>query len=65
MTTLPYQPPSSRQRLSTILAETRLRLINVTRYPGQLVMEIIIPIVFAAMPMLLGRATAGADAGAN
>ncbi|MCP5097028.1 MAG: ABC transporter permease [Chloroflexi bacterium] len=40
-------------------------MINVTRYPGQLVMEIIIPIVFAAMPMLLGRATAGADAGAN
>jgi ABC-2 type transport system permease protein len=30
-----------------------------------MVLEIIIPIVFAAMPMLLGRATAGANAAAN
>jgi ABC-2 type transport system permease protein len=41
-----------------------MRLLTITRYPGQLVFEIIIPIVFAAMPILLGRATAGADAGA-
>ncbi|HEY4689250.1 MAG TPA: ABC transporter permease [Anaerolineae bacterium] len=57
--------PTFRQTLSAMLAETRLRLLNITRYPGQLMMEIIIPIVFAAMPMLLGRATAGADAEAN
>lgn len=53
------------QNISAALAETRLRLINITRYPGQVVMEIIIPIIFASMPMLLGRATGGEDAAAN
>jgi ABC-2 type transport system permease protein len=57
--------PTFAQMLSALLAETRLRLINISRYPGQMVMEIIIPIVFAAMPMLLGRATGGEDAAAN
>jgi ABC-2 type transport system permease protein len=41
-----------------------MRLQTITRYPGQLVMDIVIPIVFAAMPILLGRAAAGQDAGA-
>ena len=41
-----------------------MRMINISRYPGQLMLEIIIPIVFAAMPILLGRAN-GADAAAN
>lgn len=59
------QSARMRHTLSAMWAETWLRLVNVSRYPGQLVMQIIIPIVFAAMPMLLGRATAGADAGAN
>lgn len=53
------------QNISAALAETRLRLINIARYPGQVVMEIIIPIIFASMPMLLGRATGGDDAAAN
>jgi ABC-2 type transport system permease protein len=57
--------PTFGQMLSAALAETRLRLINISRYPGQMVMEIVIPIVFAAMPMLLGRATGGDQAGAN
>ena len=57
--------PTPKQKFSAALAETRLRLLNISRYPGHLVMEILIPIVFAAMPMLLGRATAGADAEAN
>lgn len=57
--------PTFSQSLSALLAETRLRMINISRYPGQLAMEIIIPIVFAAMPMLLGRATGGDDAAAN
>ncbi|MBI5830466.1 MAG: ABC transporter permease [Chloroflexi bacterium] len=60
-----YSPPTLGQSLSSALAEARLRFVNISRYPGQLVLEIIIPIVFAAMPMLLGRATAGAQAGAN
>lgn len=57
--------PTLAQKLSAALAETRLRLLNIGRYPGQLALEIIIPIVFASMPMLLGRATGGADAAAN
>ncbi len=65
MATLTYTPPTFRNKLSAALAETRLRLLNISRYPGQLVMEFIIPIVFAAMPMLLGQATAGDDAVAN
>ncbi|MBI3241279.1 MAG: ABC transporter permease [Chloroflexi bacterium] len=57
--------PTFAQKLSAVLAETRLRMINISRYPGQLALEIVIPVIFASMPMLLGRATAGADAGAN
>jgi ABC-2 type transport system permease protein len=40
----------------------RMRLITISRYPGQLVMDIFIPIMFAALPILLGRATAGPNA---
>ncbi|MBL8058254.1 MAG: ABC transporter permease [Anaerolineales bacterium] len=66
-TTLPTLPgrPRPAQILSAALAETRLRLTNISRYPGQLLMEIIIPIVFAAMPILLGQATGGDQAAAN
>ena len=53
-----------KSNLSVMTATTRMRLITISRYPGQLITDIIIPIVFAAMPILLGRATAGADAGA-
>lgn len=56
--------PSLRSNLSIVLASARMRLITITRYPGQLFVDILIPIVFAAMPILLGRAAAGADAGA-
>lgn len=52
-----------RKYLSIIMASARMRLINISRYPGQLVVDIVIPIVFAAMPILLGRATAGPAAG--
>jgi ABC-2 type transport system permease protein len=55
--------PAWRKYPSIVLASARMRLINISRYPGQLVMDIIIPIVFAAMPILLGRATAGPSAG--
>jgi ABC-2 type transport system permease protein len=34
-----------------------MRLTTITRYPGQLVLDIFIPIVFAYMPILLGRAS--------
>jgi ABC-2 type transport system permease protein len=55
-------PQSLRSNLSVVLASARMRLITISRYPGQLVMDIIIPIVFAAMPILLGRATSGPNA---
>lgn len=57
--------PTVAQSLSAALAETRLRLLNISRYPGQLFMDIVIPVVFAAMPMLLGRASGGDQAAAN
>jgi len=53
-----------RADISALLATTQIRLITISRYQGQLVSEIIIPIVFAAMPILLGRAGGGANAGA-
>ncbi len=53
-----------RSKFSITLATTRMRLITISRYPGQLVSDIVTPIVFATMPILLGRATAGADAAA-
>ena len=56
--------PTLQASLSVTLASARMRLMTIARYPGQLLLEVIIPIVFAAMPILLGRATAGADAGA-
>ena len=55
--------PAARKYFSIVLASTRMRLINISRYPGQLLLDIVIPIVFAAMPILLGRATAGPSAG--
>ncbi len=63
-TTLPGRPTLS-QNLSAALAEAQLRFTNISRYPGQLLTNIVIPIVFAAMPILLGRATGGASAEAN
>ena len=58
------QTPTLRVGFSAMLASTRMRLLNVARYPGQVLMDIVIPIVFAAMPVLLGRATAGDQAAA-
>jgi ABC-2 type transport system permease protein len=57
--------PSLRSKLSVVVATARMRLMLVTRYKGQLFTEILIPIVFASMPILLGRATAGDAAEAN
>lgn len=55
---------SLRANLSVVLASTRMRLTTVSRYPGQVALDIFIPIVFAAMPILLGRAIAGPQADA-
>jgi ABC-2 type transport system permease protein len=56
--------PRLRSRLEAALATARMRLLVVSRYPGQLFVEILIPIVFASMPILLARANAD-SAGAN
>jgi ABC-2 type transport system permease protein len=54
-----------RQNFGAALAETRLRLYTLSRYPAQVAMEIVIPILYAAMPILLGRASAGPAAATN
>jgi ABC-2 type transport system permease protein len=41
-----------------------MRLTTIARYPGELFTDMIIPLVIAAMPILLGRASAGPAAGA-
>jgi len=53
-----------RASLSVMLASFRMRLTTIARYPGQIVMDIFIPIVFAYMPILLGR-SAGSNASLN
>jgi ABC-2 type transport system permease protein len=53
---------SIQANLSALAATTHIRLITISRYQGQMVSEIIIPIVFAAMPILLGRAGGGENA---
>lgn len=59
---LTIQPVSWKANLSVILASTRMRLTTISRYPGQLLIDVFIPIVFAAMPILLGRASGGENA---
>jgi len=53
-----------RRNASAMLAATRARLLIISRYPGQLFTDILVPIVLAAMPILLGRSTGG-DAAAQ
>lgn len=57
--------PVFRLSLLAALAETRLRLINASRYPGELLIEVIVPTILASMPILLGQAAAGDNAAAN
>ncbi len=48
--------------LVVILASAKIRFLTILRYPGQLVLDTFIPIIFAALPILIGRATEGANA---
>lgn len=52
-----------RAYFSAMLASTKVRLLVISRYPGQLVGDIIFPIFLAAMPILLGRALGGDEIG--
>jgi len=54
---------TTRANLSAMLAATRTRLLIISRYPGQLFTDIVVPIVISAMPILLGQAIAGDNAG--
>lgn len=54
--------PNLRSNLRVMIAATWMRILNVSRYPGMLAMDIILPIIVASMPILLGRASGGADA---
>ena len=42
-------------KVRVTLHAARMRLIVISRYRGQLMMDIIVPIVFAAMPILIAR----------
>ncbi len=55
--------PSWRSNLSVVLAVLVARLKVISRYKGALLMETFMPVVFAAMPILLGVAIAGENAG--
>ncbi len=55
---------SIRPQVSAALAEVWLRILNISRYPGEIFMEIVTPIVLAAVPLLLGR-SAGPQAVSN
>jgi|Deesub1362A_J573_1020465.scaffolds.fasta_scaffold02312_6 ABC-2 type transport system permease protein len=57
--------PPLRARLAVVLASTRMRLLTISRYKGQLLLDVFIPIVLASMPILMGRAIGGQQAGAN
>jgi len=50
--------------LSALLASARMRLITISRYPGQIVLDIAVPVIFAALPIMLGRASGEAAASA-
>lgn len=45
-----------------VLASMRMRLLTISRYRGQLLLDSVIPVAFAAMPILLGRASGGDQA---
>jgi ABC-2 type transport system permease protein len=49
----------NRKNLSAMLASTKARVLIITRYKGSAAMDVVIPIVLAMMPILLGRATGG------
>jgi ABC-2 type transport system permease protein len=55
---------SLRAGFSVVWASARMRFATILRYPGQLALDIVIPIVLAAMPILLGRGAAGPGAAA-
>lgn len=56
--------PGFRAKLDIVRTVFLARIHIITRYKGAIFMEALLPIVFAAMPVLLGTAVAGPGAGA-
>jgi len=57
--------PGFRADLDVLATVLIARLKIISRYRGFLVMEALLPIIFAAFPLLLGTAIGGPNAGAN
>ena len=57
--------PGWRAKLDVVRTVFRARIHIIMRYKGAIFMEALLPIVFAAMPVLLGTAFAGANAAQN
>jgi len=57
--------PSWRADLGVVKAVLIARLKIISRYKGSLLMDTFMPVVFAAMPIILGVSVAGANAGGN
>ncbi len=55
---------SSRSNLDIVLTVLKARFLIISRYRGSLFMESLLPLVFAAMPILIGVAVAGGDSSA-
>ena len=55
----------SYNKAQIIFAVLKMRFINISRYKGQLILDAIIPIVIASMPILLGRAAGGRKCGCD
>lgn len=64
MAAMTYPRPTLATYARVILAEAYFRLVNITRYPGQLAMDFVVPIIITLIPILQGRSLAGDQAAA-
>ncbi|HTD81657.1 MAG TPA: hypothetical protein VK723_05865, partial [Thermoplasmata archaeon] len=53
--------PGSKAALGVVWSVFRARIKIITRYKGAVLLESIIPIIFAGLPLLLGSAVAGSE----
>ena len=61
----PLPHPTARTRLDIAAWTAFARYRELASYPGWFLLDVFIPIITAAVPILLGRATGGIDAAAN
>lgn len=55
---------SSRSNLDIVLTVLKARFLIISRYRGSLFLEVLLPLVFAALPILIGIGVAGSDVAA-